>query len=145
MSSYSVDYGLLTTVKEVLENDENLIKAGLSKLVYFEVPVRAKFPLIVLDIDEIWEDHYAGPHEAQARVNFRITVMSQMTTLRESLDIAGCVEDAINGTALRLSNSHLANLRKTGNVIDFPSIQNPRSVQQFYQAVVWQKAWDHFG
>ena len=140
-----VDYGLLVTVKEVLANDENIQKAGLANSIYFELPVRTKFPLILLDIDEIWEDHHANPHEAQARINFRVTVMSQMTTIRESLDVASCVEQAMNGTSVRLSNTFLANLRKTGNVIDFPVIQNPRSVQQFYQAVVWQKAWDHYG
>jgi len=140
-----VDYGLLTTIKEVLENDDTIAKMGLSKSVYFTLPVKTKFPLILLDVDEIWEDHTASLNEAQARINFRITIMSHMSTIKESLTIAGCIEQAINGTSMRLSNSHLANLRKTGDVIDLPLIQNPRSVQQFYQAVVWQKAWDHYG
>jgi len=140
-----VDYGLLTTVKEVLTNDDNIEKIGLSKSIYFTLPVKTKFPLILLDIDEIWEDNAANVNEAQARINFRITIMSHMATIKESLEIGSYIEQAVNGASMRLSQTHLANLRKTGNVIDLPLIQNPRSVQQFYQAVVWQKAWDHYG
>jgi hypothetical protein len=140
-----VDYGLLVTVKEILSQDENLQSAGIAKSIYFEMPVRTKFPLILLDIDEIWEDNTALSHEAQARINFRVIVMSQMVTIKESLAISSCIEQAMNGISLRLSDTHLANLRKTGNVIDMPLIQNPRSVQQFYQAVVWQKSMDQFG
>lgn len=138
------DYGLLTTVKDVLTNDDMIQKAGLSKSIYFELPVRTKFPLLLLDIDEIWEDNHAGINEAQARINFRVTIMSQMATIRESLELASYVENVINGVSMRLSHTHLANVRKTGNVIDLPVIQNPRSVQQFYQAVVWQKAWESY-
>ncbi|USO02712.1 MAG: hypothetical protein H6850_01855 [Alphaproteobacteria bacterium] len=140
-----VDYGLLTTIRDVLANDEGIEKAGLASSIHFTLPVKTKFPLILLDIDEIWEDSEAGFNEAQARINFRITIMSHMSTIRESLEIGSYVEKAINGTSMKLSNTHLANLRKTGNVIDLPLIQNPRSVQQFYQAVVWQKVWDNYG
>lgn len=138
------DYGLLTTVKEVLSSDETISRIGLSQSIYFALPIKTKFPLLLLDIDEIWEDNYAGVNEAQARINFRVTVMSHMATIRESLELASYVEQAINGVSMRLSHTHLANLRKTGNVIDLPVIQNPRSVQQFYQAVVWQKAWESY-
>lgn len=140
-----VDYGLLVTVRDILTQDENIQQLGLAKSIYFELPIRTKFPLILLDIDEIWEDNSALSHEAQARINFRVTMMSQMTSIKESLNIGACVDQVMNGISLRLSDTHLANLRKTGNVIDLPLIQNPRSVQQFYQAVVWQKSMDHFG
>ena len=140
----NVDYGLLTTIKEVLTSDDMIRKVGLEKSIFFALPVKTKFPLVLLDIDEIWEDNYANINEAQARINFRITIMSHMATIRESLELASHVENAINGVSMRLSHTHLANLRKTGNVIDLPVIQNPRSVQQFYQAVIWQKAWESY-
>lgn len=136
-----VDYGLLTTIKDILAGDEGIQQFGLAKSIYFELPSRTKFPLILLDIDEIWEDFSAMPHEAQARINFRITVMSLMSSVQEALSISHTIDQAINGVAMRLSDFHFANLRKTGNVIDLPILQNPRSVQQFYQAVVWKKEW----
>lgn len=138
------DYGLLVSVREALEDNEKIKSLKMEKSIFYTLPPNPQFPLILLEIDEIWTDYSASTNEALARINFRINMMSQMPKIHESLEIASTVEQVMDGISMRLSPNYLANFRKTGNVIDMPMAKAPRTVQQFYQAIVWRRAYEQY-
>ena len=133
------DYGLLEALREVLCLNDTLKNAGIHQRIYFKLPPKPTYPCLLLEIDSMWEDENAGSNQAVARIDFRVTLMTQAHMSNSSSIIRETVDNLIDAHSLRLSCEFLANFRKTGNVIDLPMVKSPRTFQQFYQAIVWKK------
>ena len=133
------DYGLLDAVRDVLVSDEILRSTGVHQRVYLKPPLKPTYPYLLLEIDSIWQDLTASDNQAIARMNFHINLLSQSHMGTKSAHIGQAISTCLDARSIRLSPQHLANFRKTGNVIDLPMMRSPRLFQQFYQAIIWQK------
>ena len=133
------DYGLLDAVRAVLSANEILQSAGIHQRVYLKQPSKVVYPYLVLEIDNIWQDHAASDNQAIARMNFHVNLLSQSHMGTTPAHIGQAIASCLDARSIRLSPSCLANFRKAGNVIDLPMMRSPRVFQQFYQAVIWCK------
>jgi|GEM_PF-2571389 len=135
----SEDYGLLDAVRAVLSNNEALQAVGIQQRIHLKKVVQPIYPCLFLGIDNVWQDLAASDNQAIARISFHVNLLSQSHMGTTSASIGQEIAACLDAKSIRLSPSHLANFRKTGNVIDLPMMRSPRLSQQFYQAVIWRK------
>ncbi|MCX7338882.1 MAG: hypothetical protein NTX76_06365 [Alphaproteobacteria bacterium] len=125
------DYGVLVAMRQALSGTK-----GAGKSIHFAIPSGASFPMIVLELEEIWTAMRLGGNAAHARLKIKASIVGKHTSGRESLGVAEEVRLAIDGKSLAVEDGMVAVVKLSGSVIDFPQTNSPRSVQQFYDVLI---------
>jgi hypothetical protein len=130
------DYGILVAAREALRESEAIVAAGVQDSVHLAVPPESDLPIILLELEEIWTSMRLGEKNAHVRVKFKTSILSDSPTGRDAINIADAVRRAIDGQTMGVQKGMTATIKLAGSVIDLPAPSKPRSVQQYYEAII---------
>lgn len=131
-----VDFGILGALRSVLQEASVIQDKGLHGNIHLNTPPGSKYPAIVLEIEEIWTNMMLAPTGVFGRLKLKASMLSENIGGRESIEMASLVEKAIDGKKIQLRDGKEAIMRLEGSIIDMPNNQSPRTVQQYYQALI---------
>lgn len=131
------DHGVLSAICKALSGDNEIKARGLSDNIYVSAPKIGEFPMVVLEIEEIWTSIMLGRNVPCARLKLKASTLSQNSSGKESLMLADDVRKIVDGKTIGLSDGKQVTLRLENSIVDLPSAgSRPRIVQQYYEAIV---------
>lgn len=130
------DYGILLAARNALKKSESLMESGIQDAIYLTLPPEHLFPLIVLELEEIWTSMRMGDASAHVRVKFKTSIVTDTPSSLDAIHIADAVRKIMDGQTMSVKDGMNATLRLAGSVIDLPDPKKPRSVQQYYEAII---------
>ena len=130
------DFGVLNAMRQLLADDEGVQEKGYADHIHLAVPPQVKFPMIVLELEEVWTSMKLGSETANTRLKLRASIMSKTPTGRESLRIAEQIREMMDGKILPLLEGKKGIVRLSSSVIDIPNMDRPRTVQQYYEVLI---------
>lgn len=130
------DFGVLNAMRQLLADDENVQEKGFAEHIHLAVPPAAKFPMIILELEEVWTSMRLGAETANTRLKLKASIMSKTPTGRESLHIAEQIREMVDGKTLSLIEGKRGVIRLSSCVIDMPNMDRPRTVQQYYEVLI---------
>jgi hypothetical protein len=131
------DYGVLMAICKVLGNNKEIIAKGVGENIYLHHPKIGDFPMIILEIEEIWTSIYFGNNTPCARLKLKASTFSENVSGKESIVIAEEIRKSVDGKMIKLHNGKQVILKLENSVIDLPLNGNKhRGVQQYYQAII---------
>ena len=136
MSNLGADFGVLSAVRQLLGADENFRQAGVSENIHLAVPPAVNFPLIVLELEEIWTSMFLSTNSANTRLKLKASIFSKAPNGRESLDLSAGVRRVMDGKVLELKNGKKGMMRLAENIVDMPAANKPRNVNQYYDVLI---------
>lgn len=133
---FMADYGILVAARQALRGSEAIVAAGVQDAVHLAIPPQSGLPFILLELEEIWTSMRLNDKNAHIRVKFKTSILSDAPTGRDAIHIAEAVRRTIDGQTLGVDEGRTATLRLSGSVIDLPTSSKPRSVHQYYEAII---------
>ena len=130
------DYGVLSAVRKLISSDDSIIAHGMNDKVHFAIPQETNYPLVLLELEEIWTSLKLGEDCGHARLKLRTSVMNHASTNRENINIADNIRKAVDGKTIKVDEAMRATIKLSGSVIDLPTKTGPKTVQQFYEVLV---------
>lgn len=130
------DYGVLSAIRKLISTDDQIIQHGMDEKVHLAIPPKSDFPLILLELEEIWTSLKLGMDSGHARLKLKASILSNHPTGRESISLADNIRHAMDGKTLDVEQNMRATIRLSNSVIDLPVKNGPRMVQQFYEVLV---------
>lgn len=130
------DFGVLSAMRKVLIDDENMQEKGFSDHIHLAVPPAAQLPMIVLELEEIWTSMRLGTESANTRLKLKASIVSQTPVGKDSLSMADKIRQLMDGKTLSLTDGKQGIIKLANSVIDLPSAKRPRTVQQYYEVLI---------
>ncbi len=130
------DFGVLNAMRQLLADDEGAQEKGYAGHIHLAVPPKAKFPMIVLELEEVWTSMKLGSETANTRLKLKASIMSKTQTGKESLKIADKMREMMDGKIISLLEGKRGIIRLSSSVIDMPNMDRPRTVQQYYEVLI---------
>ena len=111
----------------------HLLNKEAATHVHLAVPPMAIYPLVLIDLEEVWSN-LCAPHKGiQARVKFKASVYSHMPHRGEVALISDKIRHALEGVSLRLPKNQDATFRFLACVAETPSDKGqPLVMHHFY-------------
>ena len=130
------DFGVLRAMRALLADNESLRKNGFSDHIHLAVPPSAEFPMILLELEEIWTSMKLGAETANTRLKLKASIVSKTPTGKESLSMADKIRELIDGKTLPLSDGKQGTVKLANSIVDLPSAKRPRTVEQYYEVLI---------
>jgi hypothetical protein len=96
------DFDVLTAVRGYLLHEK------VASHVHLALPPRASYPLVLLELEEIWSSYplkgNGHDKDCQTRVKFRVGVYSQSPAMQETVHLSGRIKKVLEGAAFSLPN-----------------------------------------
>ena len=130
------DYGVLSAVRKLISLDDGIKEHGMAEKVHLAVPPKSEFPVVLLELEEIWTSLKLGKDSGHARLKLRTSVLNDAATNRENIHIADYIRQAVDGKTITVDEDMRATIKLSGSIIDFPVKNGPKTVHQFYEVLV---------
>ena len=139
------DYGILSAIATKLKQNTYLGKDGSKAQVHLGCPTTNYFPMILLELEEIWTSPLWIQKEPKAKIRLKASVFSQNTgggspttveILRQPLVIADCVRHCLEQSRFTLDDGCYGVVRLCNSVIDVFGPNKPRGIYHMYEALV---------
>jgi hypothetical protein len=132
------DFGVLSAIRDMLKIQLSTDEQGIADHIHISYPAKTStFPMIVLELEEVWTSLALGQHSPRARLKLKARTLSDKVSGKESITIAEKLGKSIDGKTIRLDDGKLVTLRLENSIVDIPTnINKTRNVQQFFEAIV---------
>lgn len=130
------DFGVLRAMRALLANNQSVQENGLAEHIHLAVPPAATFPMILLELEEIWTSMKLGAETANTRLKLKASIMSQMPTGSDSVSMADKIRQAMDGKTLPLSDGKQGIIKLANSIIDHPTVKKRRMVEQYYEVLI---------
>ena len=130
-----MDFGVLKAIRNCLLQSEKAQELGV-KQVYLSPPKSQDFPIIFLEIEEIWTSMVPLPGNAFAKIKFKASSFSHGEKGKQSLNIATTLRHEIDGTIMDLEEGKKGTSRFINSVIELPHPNRPSSIEQYFDVLV---------
>ncbi len=130
------DFGVLNAIRELLSNEENLQKAGVSENIHFAIPPKIDLPFVLLELEEIWTSKSLTQQSPSARLKLKASIFCQTFTGSKSAQIANSIHQFIDGKVLDLKNGKEGVIRMSESIVGKAVANKPRDVQQYYEVLI---------
>lgn len=130
------DYGVLSAVRKLIASDDGIKGSGMGEKVHLAVPPKSDYPVVLLELEEIWTSLKLGKDCGHARLKLRTSVLNDGATNRENIHIADYIRQAVDGKTIVVEADMRATIKLSGSIIDLPVKNGPKTVQQFYEVLV---------
>lgn len=130
------DYGVLSALRQLISSAEDIIQCGMADKVHLALPPGTNYPIVLLELEEIWTSLKLGEDCGHARLKLRTSVMNNGATNRENLGIADAIRQAVDGKTIKVDEDMRATIKLSSSIIDLPLKNGPKTVQQFYEVLV---------
>lgn len=141
------DFHVLTTVRGHLLNE------GVSPRVHMALPPKAIYPLVLIELEEIWSSYPWGEGnkgmDIESRVKFKVSAYSQNHGMEEAACLSEKMRKALEGVTLflpakglpgALSKGKTSTIRFLAEVTEVPGKPLTgypfRVIHQFYDCIV---------
>lgn len=130
------DYGVLSAIRTLLIEDENIIRHGLKEKIHLAYPPETDPPAVLLELEEIWTSLKLGTDCGHARLKIKTSVISNTPTNNKNLNTADDIKKLMDGKTIIVSDGMRATIRLSNSVIDLPKQNTPRLVEDYYEVLV---------
>jgi hypothetical protein len=114
-----------------------LLKEEAAPHVHLDLPPNAVYPLVLLELEEIWSNFCIPPTGIQSRVKFKVSIYAHMPHRREMALISDKVKHALEGANLKVPDHQEATLRFLACVAEAPAGKGqPLATHHFYDAII---------
>ncbi len=130
------DFGIIEKVRSLLKQSSHIRTLKLEQNIHMAIPTQQIFPMVMLELEEIWtssEDKGANP---LAKIKFRTSTFSKKTSPTESLEIADGIRKEVDGKVIHLEDGKTAMFRLENSTIDTPIANKMRCINQYYEGIV---------
>ncbi len=131
-----IDYGLINTIKTKLANDEILGRNGIEASVHSYCPSTKNYPLILLELEEIWSSLKLGAQSGFTKIKIKASTLSQALSSRESITISDRIRQLLDGQIIPTEDGKTGTVKLTHSTVDIPSTMKPMSVHQYFEILV---------
>jgi hypothetical protein len=115
-----------------------LLEEKIASHVHLDLPPNAVYPLVLLELEEMWSNFDMSGTGIQARVKFKVSVYAHMPHRREMAMISDKIKHALEGSSLSLPDNQSATLRFLACVAEVPPGKSqPLATHHFYDAIVF--------
>lgn len=130
------DFGVLKAMRALLAGNESVQENGFSDHIHLAVPPAAQFPMILLELEEVWTSMKLGADTANTRLKLKASIVSQTPTGTQSISMSDKIRQAMDGKTLLLSDGKQGVVKLENSIIDLPSVKRPRTVEQYYEVLI---------
>jgi hypothetical protein len=130
------DCGVLKAMRALLADNASVQENGFSNHIHLAVPPSAQFPMILLELEEVWTSMKLGADTANTRLKLKASIVSQNPTGKESLSMADKIRQAMDGKTLSLLDGKHGIVKLANSIIDLPNVKKPRKVEQYYEVLI---------
>jgi hypothetical protein len=131
------DYGVISKLRQMLKDNYLFQQQGISDNIHVAIPPQASYPMIVLELEEIWSSMKLGETAAHIKLKFKASMMSNTPNTKDAVTIAETVRSEFDGKTVDVSESISATLKLSGSIIDMPGAnKTQRCVHQYYEALI---------
>jgi hypothetical protein len=114
-----------------------LLEEKAAPHVHLDLPPNAAYPLVLLELEEIWSSFGTSGKGIQARVKFKVSVYARMPHRQEMALISDKIKHALEGVNLKLPENKGATLRFLACVAEAPPDKGqPLATHHFYDAII---------
>lgn len=133
-----VDFGVLSTIRDMLKTQNSIMAEGISDQIHISYPTNSStFPMVILELEEVWTSLALGKNSPRAKLKVKAQTLSDKPSGKESITIAEKVRGLIDGKTFRLENGSLVTMRLQNCIVDIPtSLNKTRNVKQYFEAIV---------
>jgi hypothetical protein len=131
-----VDFGVLKTLKDLIAGNSQVQNYGYDDVVCTTSPTGKAFPMILLELEEVWTSMKLGNDTASTRLKLKASIVGKSAASREPITVADTLRSVMDGTILDLQEGKRGIVRLSNSVIDLPNANRPRMVQQFYEVLI---------
>jgi hypothetical protein len=130
------DYGVLSTMRSMIADDESIKEKGLGEKIHLAIPPKTDLPLVLLELEEIWTSMRMGADTGHARLKLKASIMNDSVNAREALTVAERIRMVIDGKTICVKEGMKATIKLASSIIDLPNKVGPNNIQQFYEVLV---------
>ena len=130
-----MDFGLLKNLRIFLLGTIQTMNLGV-KQVYLSPPNTTDFPLIFLEIEEIWTSYYLVKDSPCGKIKIKASFFSKSLHMKESISIASMIKYAIDGKTIILDDNKRSICKFSKSLIDLPQNSKPAHVQQYFDFLI---------
>jgi len=130
------DYGVISAVRNMIANAQEIVQLGLSQKVHCAIPPKAEPPLVLIELEEIWTSLKLGKDCGHARLKVKASIIGNTPTQKDSLKIADQIRSQMDGKTIKVDDDMRATIRLSNSIIDLPTKVGHKSVQQYYEVLV---------
>lgn len=131
------DYGVISKLRQMLKDNYLFKQQGISDNIHVSIPPEASYPMVVLELEEIWSSMKMGETSAHVKLKFKASMMSNTPNTKDAITIAETVRAAFDGKTVNVSDKVSATLRLSGSIVDMPGANKiQRCVHQYYEAII---------
>lgn len=130
------DYGVLSTMRLMIAEDEGIIAKGLAEKIHLAVPPKSDLPLVLLELEEIWTSLRLGSETGHARLKLKASIINNNVNGREVLSVAERIRQVIDGKTIAVKEGMKATIKLANSIIDLPTKSGPNNIQQYYEVLV---------
>ncbi|MBY0281714.1 MAG: hypothetical protein K2W94_06100 [Alphaproteobacteria bacterium] len=130
------DFGVLKAMRALLADNASVQENGFSEHIHLAIPPAAQFPMILLELEEVWTSMKLGSDTANTRLKLKASIVSQNPTGKESLSIADKIKQVMDGKTLSLLDGKQGIFKLANSIIDLPCAKKPRKVEQYYEVLI---------
>lgn len=131
---------------QVLQTVRNyLIQSVPFPRVHFAIPPQAEYPLVLLEMEEMWAPYPGYNQENRtkimARMKFKLSTISQNPGVHEATELSGNIRNVLEGRTIPLSDGEsqqFLTLRFIACVTETCRKNNPttRTIHHFYDSIL---------
>jgi hypothetical protein len=137
-----IDFQVLTAVRGCLLNE------NASPHVHLALPPKAIYPLILVELEEIWSPYLSKLHNKRksilARMKFKVSIYSRSPGLEEAANLSQKARTILEGTTLRMPGGMAADMTTTIRFLacvtetsaKFSAGESLRMIHHFYDCIV---------
>lgn len=132
------DFGVLSAIRDMLKMQLSTDDHQIGEHIHINYPAKtATFPMVVLELEEVWTSLALGKHSPRARLKLQAKTLSNKLSGKESITIAERLRGSIDGKTIQLDDGKIVTLRLENSIVDIPTMLNKtRNVQQVFEAIV---------
>lgn len=130
------DFGVLRAMRSLLANNQGVQENGLADHIHLAVPPAATFPMILIELEEIWTSMKLVAETANTRLKLKASIMSKTPTGSDSVSMADKIRQAMDGKTLPLSDGKQGIIKLANSIIDHPTVNKRRMVEQYYEVLI---------
>ena len=130
------DFGVLKAMRALLAENKSVQENGFSDHIHLAVPPAAQFPMILLELEEVWTSMKLGADTANTCLKLKASIVSQAPTGTQSISMSDKIRQAMDGKTLLLSDGKQGVVKLANSIIDLPSVKRPRTVEQYYEVLI---------
>jgi len=134
----------MTDIQMIASVRQYLLSKEQDLHVYLTIPPNAKYPLILVELEEIWSTyplhHQRKRGDVQSRIKFKINIFSQRPGIEEAAQLSHRVRNYLEGASLEVpietGKSMISILRFLACISESTGSEGYRVIRQFYDCLV---------